>query len=104
MQSKRQTFLFNIMCMLLIVVGAMGLMGCAAVRGVIEGQGGAYAQEGLQTSEDVICKYAPVGSVIRRYGSQAKKWASFCMSTDASPDGISNYFGDLAKTPEASER
>lgn len=95
MLTKRESWLFQAACFLLAVFGLMGLAGCSSVRGFIEGTGAGYAQEGLQTSEDVICKYAPVGSVIRRYGTNAKKWASFCLSTDASPDGVSNYFGEL---------
>jgi len=63
------------------------LSACDTVRGVIDVKGSQYTQEGLQTAEDTICRYAPVGGVIRRYNTAEKAgaWVRLCLTS--TPDG-----------------
>ena len=69
----------------LFVAGAT-VSGCAAVdagRSYLDTRGVEAVQGTLEIAEDTICRYAPVGGVIRRYGvdtEKAQAWVNLCIN------------------------
>ncbi len=68
----------------IFIVALVVMTGCAAIqtgKDVLKNKGAEISQEGLSNAEFVLCKLAPVGSVIARYGQtseRAQEYKTFC--------------------------
>jgi hypothetical protein len=85
----------NIRALAVSVFVGLLLAGCDTVRGFVDTRGVEAVQESLQTAEDTICRYAPVGGVVRRYGASvetSRAWVQLCLG--AANDG-SNLVGAI---------
>lgn len=58
------------------------------VRDAVRTYGAQAYDEGLENAEFYICRAASVGSIVRRYGQDAKlfhAWRALCVGVDAPP-------------------
>ena len=68
----------------MVVLLTLVLSGCAAVqagKSAVVGKAAEIVQDGLTDAEWFVCKAAPVGSVMDRYGKtdeRAAEWKDFC--------------------------
>lgn len=78
------------------------LAGCSAMQGMIDTKGVEAVQTSLQTAEDTICRYAPVGGVVRRYGADPESiraWATLCLSTAVDGRGLADSLESVDRLP-----
>jgi hypothetical protein len=70
----------------LVLIGGLALAGCVTATGdrvkdAVLGKASEISAEGLVASEFYVCKAAPIGTVLKRYGhsdERAKEYKEFC--------------------------
>ncbi len=80
----------------------VALSGCDTLQGIVDTRGVQLGQETLQTAEDTICRYAPVGSVVRRYGTDRDKadaWVRLCLASAADGSALVDAIDGAADPP-----
>lgn len=70
---------------LLATCTAVVLTGCDTIGSVIDTRGVDATQDAMQAAEDTLCRYVPVGGVIRRYNTadRASAYVQFCFGNPA---------------------